>query len=50
MAGMRDVLIHAYRRTDMDEVWTAATRAVPELIRNIEPLIPPIDEEPEDTE
>ena len=44
MAGMRDVLIHAYRGVEIDEVWAAATVAVPELIRRLEPLIPPVPE------
>jgi uncharacterized protein with HEPN domain len=34
------VLIHAYRGVEIDEVWRAATEAVPGLIRNLEPLIP----------
>lgn len=41
MAGMRDVLIHAYERIDMKEVWIAATVHVPDLISKIEPLVPP---------
>ena len=44
MAGMRDILIHAYRRVDLNEVWKIAAEDVPELIRNVEPLVPPIDE------
>jgi len=40
MAGMRDILIHAYRRINLDEVWIAATVDVPDLIRQIEPLMP----------
>jgi uncharacterized protein with HEPN domain len=40
MAGMRDVLIHAYDEVDLDEVWNVAQNAVPELIAQIEPLIP----------
>jgi len=40
MAGMRDILIHAYRRINLDEVWSAATVHVPDLIRQIEPLVP----------
>ncbi len=40
MAGMRDVLIHAYHRINLDEVWLAATVHVPELIRQVEPLVP----------
>lgn len=32
MAGMRDILIHAYDTVDVEEVWQAATRDIPELI------------------
>jgi uncharacterized protein with HEPN domain len=41
MAGMRDILIHAYNHVDLNEVWNTATVAIPILISNIEPLIPP---------
>ncbi len=41
MAGMRDVLVHAYDAVDLDEVWRVATQSIPELIGWIEPLIPP---------
>ena len=40
MAGMRDILIHAYDHVDVDEVWYVAQTSVPELIRLIEPLVP----------
>lgn len=40
IAGMRDILIHAYDHVDLNEVWNAATVAVPALILQIEPLIP----------
>jgi uncharacterized protein with HEPN domain len=39
MAGMRDVLIHAYRTVDRDAVWSAVTVSVPALIDALEPLI-----------
>jgi len=41
IAGMRDILIHAYAAVDLDEVWKAATEDVPRLIAAIEPLVPP---------
>ena len=41
MAGMRDILIHAYNHVDLDEVWRTATIAIPSLIEHIEPLVPP---------
>ncbi len=41
MAGMRDILIHAYDHVDLDEHWTAATVSVPRLIERIQQLAPP---------
>jgi uncharacterized protein with HEPN domain len=41
IAGMRDILIHAYDHVDLDEVWNTVTLAIPDLITKIEPLIPP---------
>ena len=41
MAGLRDILIHAYDRVDIDELWNISQTSVPELIRLIEPLVPP---------
>ena len=40
MAGMRDLLIHAYHKIDSNEVWKAVSISVPALIPAIEPLIP----------
>lgn len=42
IAGMRDVLIHAYDRVDLGRVWETATRSVPELAAYLEPLLPPL--------
>ncbi len=39
IAGMRDLLIHAYDHVDIDEVWNAAQSDIPSLISWIEPLI-----------
>lgn len=39
MAGMRDILIHAYDHVDLNEIWHTATIAIPKLIRQIKPLI-----------
>jgi uncharacterized protein with HEPN domain len=36
IAGMRDHLIHAYDLVDWDEVWTTATKDVPELLSQID--------------
>jgi uncharacterized protein with HEPN domain len=44
IAGMRDVLIHAYRKVQADEVWRAATGSVPPLIEVLERLVPGIEE------
>ncbi len=41
MAGMRDILIHAYDHVDLDELWTAATNSVPGPVEKIAPLAPP---------
>lgn len=41
MAGMRDVLIHAYDHVDLEEVWKTVERDIPRLIALIEPLVPP---------
>lgn len=48
MAGMRDMLIHAYRSVDEDIVWNAATISVPALIAVIEPLVAAAEKEEED--
>jgi len=40
IAGMRDLLIHAYDHVDIDEVWNALSISIPELIRQIELLVP----------
>ena len=39
--GMRNELIHAYRHVNLDNVWQVATESVPELIAQLEALIPP---------
>jgi uncharacterized protein with HEPN domain len=40
MAGMRDILIHAYRKINRAEIWKAVSISIPALITAIEPLIP----------
>lgn len=40
IAGMRDNLIHEYNDVDLEVVWRAATRDVPELLAYLEPLLP----------
>ena len=39
MAGMRDVLIHAYDRVDLEEVWITLSKQLPALLSQIEPLL-----------
>jgi uncharacterized protein with HEPN domain len=39
MAGMRDVLIHAYDRVDLEEVWITLSEQLPALQAQIEPLL-----------
>jgi len=43
MAGMRDKLIHAYEAVDYDEVWSTATKDIPELLTWVTPLLPGAD-------
>ncbi|MGB6065421.1 MAG: DUF86 domain-containing protein [Desulfomonilaceae bacterium] len=40
VAGMRDILIHAYDFVDLGEVWNAVTTSIPDTVRKIEELIP----------
>ncbi len=41
IAGMRDILIHAYDRVDLDQVWTTVRVSIPDLIPQLEQLVPP---------
>lgn len=40
IAGTRDKLIHFYEGVDLEEVWKMVTSNLPQLIRQIEPLVP----------
>ena len=40
MAGMRDLVVHAYRNINPDQVWAAVSISVPALIEAAEPLVP----------
>ncbi len=37
--GIRNILIHDYDGIDWNTVWNAATRALPELLKAVEPFI-----------
>lgn len=39
MAGLRDVLIHAYRDVDLDAVWTACARDLPAVAARVEEIL-----------
>jgi uncharacterized protein with HEPN domain len=39
IAGMRDILIHAYNRVDLEIVWTATQVSIPQVIPHLETLI-----------
>jgi uncharacterized protein with HEPN domain len=39
MAGMQDRIIHDYYQIDWE--WSTATKSIPDLIRLIQPLVPP---------
>ncbi|HEY3295436.1 MAG TPA: HepT-like ribonuclease domain-containing protein [bacterium] len=39
--GMRHRMIHGYKLVNYEMVWKAAQQAIPELIRLLEPLVPP---------
>jgi uncharacterized protein with HEPN domain len=39
--GMRHRLVHEYFRIDLERVWDTVQKDIPELIRLVEPLVPP---------
>lgn len=39
MAGMRDLLIHAYHRVDVDVVWETVAGPIPTLIEHLDGLL-----------
>jgi uncharacterized protein with HEPN domain len=39
MAGMRDILVHAYDHVDLDEVWRVVAEDLKELIQAVEPMV-----------
>jgi uncharacterized protein with HEPN domain len=40
--GQRNILAHEYGRIDHTRIWTVATIHIPDLIAQLEPLIPPL--------
>jgi uncharacterized protein with HEPN domain len=40
MAGMRDILVHAYDHVDPDEVWNVVNDSLPELMGRLRELMP----------
>ncbi|MFH1861781.1 MAG: HepT-like ribonuclease domain-containing protein [bacterium] len=42
IAGMRDHLIRGYDVVDWEEVWKTAKHDIPDLLTNMEPLLPDI--------
>jgi uncharacterized protein with HEPN domain len=38
MAGFRDILIHAYDRVDMGEIWNIIEQHVPQLLSMVEDI------------
>jgi len=43
--GLRNILIHEYGDVRIDRVWMVATDHIPELINQLTPLIPPVEDE-----
>jgi uncharacterized protein with HEPN domain len=41
MAKMRDLLIHAYDRVDLEEIWNTVKSDLPPLIAALEQILPP---------
>ncbi|HHB89983.1 MAG TPA: DUF86 domain-containing protein [Anaerolineae bacterium] len=40
ISGMRDYLIHAYDVVDWEEVWETINQDIPQLLRDLQPLLP----------
>lgn len=40
IAGMRDILIHAYDHVDIESLWNVVCVSIPELIERLELLVP----------
>ncbi|HMD31782.1 MAG TPA: DUF86 domain-containing protein [Candidatus Acidoferrales bacterium] len=44
LAGLRDVLIHAYEGVDLERVWAVVDSQLPGLRKTIAALLPPLDQ------
>jgi uncharacterized protein with HEPN domain len=44
MGRMRDLLIHAYGRVNLNEVWDTVQRDIPPLVSVLERIVPPEDQ------
>ena len=40
IAGMRDILIHAYDHVDINEVWNVIVTSMPAIMKQIQTIIP----------
>lgn len=47
IVGLRNLVTHEYERVETDTIWQIARGSVPELLRMLEPLVPPPPEEPQ---
>ena len=47
IVGMRNRLIHGYDEVDVDEVWNASVKDVPDLVERLLPLSPSLREDGE---
>ncbi len=47
MVGQRHILAHEYGRIDHTRIWVVVSKDIPELIANLEPLVPPLPPEVE---
>jgi len=45
MAGLRDVLIHAYAKVDLENIWRVSTQDVPDTLAKITDLIQLVEKE-----
>ncbi len=45
---LRNVVVHQYDNLDQEEIWVLVTERVPELIKQLEPLVPTPPADPED--